>query len=418
MYDVNRATWNLRLGLIGLTAVSVSLPMAWISLAKVLIFVCALLVLVNQIRARRSDSALGQMWTPWAIAMLLVCSAGSGLWTAADLPVALVTFVKHSKLLEIVLLISLIRTATEARVAVTAFAFGQAFMLLSSWLMVLGVNIPWHAHAPTPYVVFSTYLDQSIMFATSASVFWHLRHEKLWSPWVGGLGAALAIASTLLVLEGRSGYLVALAALALAIMWAVPRRFRLATFVVAPVVILMVVALGSTQVQERIGKIVTESQNFARTQKVEAGDSSGWRLNAWYRSVQAIADKPLQGHGVGAWTFAVKRMEGKPEAGTFGEGNQSNPHQEFLLWGVELGIGGLLLFLACLVCVARDALQFQRPVKRATLAVLVAIFIACLFNWALYDDLLGDFLVVTLGLLMALGVRTASGNESKTVGVA
>jgi len=83
-----------------------------------------------------------------------------------------------------------------------------------------------------------------------------------------------------------------------------------------------------------------------------------------------------------------------------------------------LGIGGLLLFLACLVCVARDALQFQRPVKRATLAVLVAIFIACLFNSALYDDLLGDFLVVTLGLLMALGVRTASGNESKTVGVA
>jgi hypothetical protein len=68
MYDVNRATWNLRLGLIGLTAVSVSLPMAWISLAKVLIFVCALLVLVNQIRARRSDSALGRMWTPWAIA--------------------------------------------------------------------------------------------------------------------------------------------------------------------------------------------------------------------------------------------------------------------------------------------------------------------------------------------------------------
>ncbi|HPW31015.1 MAG TPA: hypothetical protein PLL01_16655, partial [Rhodoferax sp.] len=139
MYDVNRATWNLRLGLIGLTAVSVSLPMAWISLAKVLIFVCALLVLVNQIRARRSDSALGRMWTPWAIAMLLVCSAGSGLWTAADLPVALVTFVKHSKLLEIVLLISLIRTATEARVAVTAFAFGQAFMLLSSWLMVFSM---------------------------------------------------------------------------------------------------------------------------------------------------------------------------------------------------------------------------------------------------------------------------------------
>jgi O-antigen ligase len=419
MYDVNRATWNLRLGLIGLTAVSVSLPMAWISLAKVLIFVCALLVLVNQIRARRSDSALGQMWTPWAIAMLLVCSAGSGLWTAADLPVALVTFVKHSKLLEIVLLISLIRTATEARVAVTAFAFGQAFMLLSSWLMVLGVNIPWHAHAPTPYVVFSTYLDQSIMFATSASVFWHLRHEKLWSPWVGGLGAALAIASTLLVLEGRSGYLVALAALALAIMWAVPRRFRLATFVVAPVVILMVVALGSTQVQERIGKIVTESQNFARTQKVEAGDSSGWRLNAWYRSVQAIADKPLQGHGVGAWTFAVKRMEGKPEAGTFGEGNEpEQPAPGISVCGVwNWALGAYLLLLACTgLCGARRHGTFQRahdsappwPFWSAIFNRLPVQLRTCM------TTCMGDFLCSqSWVVLMAWGSRAASGNESQ-----
>lgn len=413
MLDVNPAIRNLRLGLTCLTAVSVSLPMAWISLAKVLIFVCALLFLANRIWNRRIDTVLSQMWTPWAITLLLVCSASSLLWTAADLPDALVTLVKHSKLLEIVLLVSLIRSAAEARLAITAFAIGQAFMLLSSWLMFMGVNVPWHAQAPTPYVVFSTYLDQSIMFATSASVFWHLRHEKLWSPWVGAVGAAMAITSTLLILEGRSGYLVALTALALAIMWAVPRRLRLAAFVFAPVVILAIVAMGSAQVQERIGKIVIESQNFAKTQKVEVGDSSGWRLNAWYRSVQAIVDRPLQGHGVGAWTFAVKRMEGTGKTGTFGEGNQSNPHQEYLLWGVELGVGGLLLFLSSLVCVARDALRFPRPVKRATLAVLVAIAIACLFNSALYDDLIGDFLVVSLGVLMALGVRSTAENESK-----
>jgi O-antigen ligase len=322
--------------------------------------------------------------------------------------------VKHSKLLEIVLLVSLIRTVSEARIAITAFACGQAFVLLSSWLMFVGVDIPWHAHAPTPYVVFSTYLDQSIMFATTASVFWHLRHEKLWSPAAGTIGAALAVASTLLVLEGRSGYLVALSGLALAVMWAVPRRLRLAAFVVAPIMILTVVALGSAQVQERIGKIVTESQNFVKTQKVGEGDSSGWRLNAWYRSVQAMGDRPLQGHGVGAWTFAVKRMQGSTATEIFGERNQSNPHQEYLLWGVELGVGGLLLFVCALVCVARDARLFPQPVQRATVATLVAIAIACLFNSALYDDLMGDFLVVTLGLLMALGTRTMVSGKPQT----
>jgi O-antigen ligase len=349
---------------------------------------------------------------------MLVCSASSTLWTAADLPSALVTFVKHSKLLEIVLLVSLIRTVAEARTAITAFACGQAFMLLSSWLMFLGVNVPWHAHAPTPYVVFSTYLDQSIMFATVASVFWHLRHEKLWSPVIGAVCAALAIANTLLVLEGRSGYLVALAALALAIMWAVPRRLRLAAFVIAPIVILAAVPLGSNQVQERIGKIITESQNFAKTQKVEVGDSSGWRLNAWRRSVQAMVDRPLQGYGVGAWTFAVKRMEGSTATEVFGESNQSNPHQEYLLWGVELGVGGLLLFLSTLVCMVRDAQQFLPPIKRAALAVLVSIAVACMFNSALYDDLMGDFLVVAIGLLMALGTRSMPVGRPQMKGIA
>jgi O-antigen ligase len=414
MRDVSRARLPLRLGLVCLTAISVSLPMAWISLAKVMLFVLALTSMLGQIKRRECDSALHLLWTPWALVLLLMGSALSMAWSDADLPSALLTFVKHSKLLEIVLLISLIRTAVEARVAITAFAIGQAFMLLSSWLMFVGVDVPWHANAPTPYVVFSTYLDQSIMFATSASVFWHLRSEKMWSPFVGTIGAALAISSTLLVLEGRSGYLVALAALALVIMWTVPRRQRLAAFVIAPIFILTVVALGSVQVQERIGKIVTESLNFAKTHKVEVGDSSGWRLNAWYRSVQAIVDKPLQGYGVGSWTFAVKQLEGNTKTGMFGEGNQSNPHQEFLLWGVELGVGGLLLFISSLVCMARDALRFPRPVKRATLAVLVAIAIACLFNSALYDDLLGDFLVVTLGLLMALGVRSAMESERET----
>lgn len=423
MRNVNRASWSLslslslRLGLVCLAAVSVSLPMAWISLTKVLVFVVAMAYLMHQGWYRRTDATIGQLWTPWAVTLILVCSACSLVWTAADLTSALVTFVKHAKLLEIVLLISLIRTAAEARIAITAFALGQAFMLLSSWLMFIGVNVPWHADAPTPYVVFSTYLDQSVMFAMSASVFWHLRHEKLWSPVVGTVGAALAVTSTLLVLEGRSGYLIALAGLALAIMWTVPHRLRLAALVFAPVVILLGLLLGSAQVQERVSKTLREGQEFAQGTPVQVDDSTGWRLNAWRRSIQAMAERPLQGHGVGAWTPAVKRLEGEGKSPIFGQGNNpSNPHQEYLLWGVELGIGGLLMFWGALACMARDALRFRRPIKRATVSVLVAIAIACTFNSALYDDLIGDFLCVSLGLLMALGTRSMTkGNSQKEV---
>jgi len=411
MPESKPAVWSFRLGLVCLAALSVSLPMAWISLAKVLVFVTALVVLLGHVARRRTDTQIRQLWTPWALAVLLLFSACSLWWTGADLPSALESFIKHAKLLEVVLLVSLIRSAAEARMAVTFFACGQAFVLLSSWLMFIGIAVPWHANAPTPYVVFSTYLDQSIMFATTASVFWYLRSDKLWPRWLGIVLAALALANTLLLLEGRSGYAVALTALALAAMWTMPPRLRLATLVITPVVLLLGLSLGSAQVQERVTKILRESQEYASGQTVQMESSSGWRLNAWRRSLQAMQDKPLLGHGVGAWTPAVKRLEGSAATKVFGEGNHSNPHQEYLLWGVELGVGGSLLLLAALACMARDALRFPTNVQRATLAVLAATAVACLFNSALYDDLMGDFFCVALGVLMALGTRSMAKSE-------
>ena len=408
MRNVNLARWNLRLGLACLTALSISLPMAWISLAKVLIFVAALAYLGIQLWTQRADTALGQLWTPWALVLMLIGSACSLGWSAADPHTALMAFVKHAKLLEVALLICLIRTMAEARIAIVVFACGQAFMLLSSWLMYAGFNVPWHAHAPTPYVVFSTYLDQSIMFATSASVFWHMRNERLWPTSIGIILTASALVNVLLLLKGRTGYIVALATISLGLMWTLPDRMRMRALVIGPILIFGLTYISSTQLQERISQVIQETQSYANAWGVDPISSSGWRLNAWNRSFQAINESPWVGHGVGAWPIAVKRIEGSSATRFFGEGNHSNPHQEYLLWGVELGVGGLLLLLCALVCMAKDALRFSMPVKRATLSVLVATAIACLFNSALYDDLMGDYLCVTLGLLMALGTRSMS----------
>ena len=119
--------------------------------------------------------------------------------------------------------------------------------------------------------------------------------------------------------------------------------------------------------------------------------------------------KPLNGYGVGAWTPAIKHFEdSKVATELFGEGNHSNPHQEYLLWGVELGVGGLLLLIALMLCIARDALLFPTSIQRATLSVLAALAVACFFNSTLYDDWIGDFFCISLGLLIAMGSRSTS----------
>ena len=387
--------------------------MAWISLAKMLLFVFGLVYLIAAHFNKRVDSAFEKLWSPRIILGILCVFSLSLLWSVADREIALLALVKHSKLLEILLLISLIRSAHEARLAMTAFAAGQTLLLLSSWLMAVGVPIPWATSSGFKYVVFSTYLDQSIIFATTAAVFWHLRSDHLWPRWLAALLAAAALINALLLLEGRTGYAVALTVLSLAVMWAMPKRLRLATLMATPIIVIFGLYLGSAQVQDRLSKVVHESQNYANQGGSEG--SSGWRLNAWHRSIQAMKESPWLGHGVGSWTMTIKRLEGSAATQIFGEGKAGNPHQEYLLWGVELGLAGTLLLISLMACVMRDALQFKTSITRAIISVVAAMAVACMFNSTLYDALIGDFFCVALGLLIALGIRTAPTSSGQTM---
>jgi O-antigen ligase len=191
--------------------------------------------------------------------------------------------------------------------------------------------------------------------------------------------------------------------LTLTAMWLLPRRLRLAALVVTPALVLSVLYVGSSHIQNRVSLIYQESRQFS--QHIETDSSSGWRLNAWQRSIQGVQEMPWYGHGVGSWAITVKRIEGSAATKIFGEGNASNPHQEYLLWGVELGVFGSLLYAVVLLAMAIDARRFTPPVQKAVLSVLAALAVASLFNSALYDDLIGDFFCVTLGVLMAMGFR-------------
>lgn len=412
--------WSFRLILVCLVAVSACLPMAWISIAKFLLFVSGLVYLIASQFNKQTNPAFDNLWAPWVVLAIVLAFSISLLWPEVDLKIALVALVKHAKLLTILLLVVMIRSAREARIGMVAFAVGQTFLLFSSWLLAAGVPIAWATATGrgSEYVVFSNYLAQSIIFATTTSVFWHLRSNQLWPRWLGSLLAGAALINVFVLLPGRAGYVVAVCMISLAVMWATPKPWRLATLITTPVIALLVLYLVSSPVQEGLSKILHETQSYSIQGKGEsssgwAENSSGWRLNAWHRSVQAIQESPWLGHGVGSWPVTVKRLEGDTALITFGD--IRNPHQEYLLWGVELGVGGMLLLLSLMFCMVRDARQFKSSIARASLSVLAAMAIACLFNSALYDGLMGDFFCIALGLLLALGLRTSSSAELAVV---
>jgi len=408
-----RALSHIRLFIICFAAVSVSLPMAWISLAKLPLFILGLVVLVTGLLRGASADKLHKLWSAHLILAAIAMFALSLLWTQASTPAALTAFVKHSKLIEVVLIVSLIRTRREALLALGVFLAGQAFLVLSSWIMVAGYRVPWATsdiRTQFKSVVFGTYINQTLIFAGSAAVFWHLRSYWPKLQWIFSAIAFLAVINVLFFQEGKTGYIAALTVLTLAAMWQIPFKWRFGVLVMAPLLLGLMVYAGSAKVQDKVDQIIHESQNYSQLGKKES--SSGIRLYAWKRSVLAIAEKPLSGYGVGSWTLAATHLNQSDTDNFFLDNGVSNPHQEFLLWGVELGVVGLLLFLTWMASLLRDVWQFADPVKQASISVIAVMAVGCLFNCSLYDAAIGDFFCITLGLLLAVGLRTQSETHS------
>lgn len=396
---------NLRLLLVCIMATAVALPIALIGLAKILLLLALLAALFTN-GQRLIREIWGAAGTARATLVLMLVLALSLSWSEATWPGAFSAWAKHGKLLLIPVILGMLRSRQEALLALACFGAGQLFLLTSTWLLYAGAPLPWaisREHASqASHAVFSSYLDQSIMTSIAAAIAWHLREHI-----PGRHGKAIAITTILaafacvfLIFKGRTGHVVAVAMISLALFWELPKRFRWAIVLITPL-LLLALFIGSSKVRERLEE--SRIDILAFDQKNDASTSTGIRLNLWQRSLQAMAERPWIGYGVGSWEMQYNRMQKKflPEHQPI----KGNPHQEYLLWGVELGILGIALILGFMASIYRDAIGMPVPYRRTLLSVLLGLALACLFNCSLYDALIGDFFCLTLGLLLALGLR-------------
>jgi O-antigen ligase len=407
-----RSLSNVRFYLICFAALTLALPIAFISAAKLLLILCGLVAISSaMLRRDKPPSALATSWVSIAILSALGFMALSIVWSTGSSDQALGALTKHGRLLVIPVILYLTKTRQDALVAVGFLVGGQVFLLGSSWLLFLGVPLPWHISNEAgscvncSFATFSSYLDQSIMTAVLAAVSWHLRGYVA-SRYRTGLTAiivSLSLTCVFFIFQGRTGHVVAIALITLAIAWESPKRLHL-RLVLIPLALLVALATSSNKVSRGLQEIGDGIQSFKGSGQLSA--RSGIRLDLWRRSLQSIADNPWLGTGVGSWSREFKRQENlhvREIPINYESSQHSNPHQEYLLWGVELGLAGVVLLGAVLLSLYRDSLRLETPVRRALQSVLVALAIACLFNCTLFDALIGDFFCVTLALLLALG---------------
>jgi O-antigen ligase len=404
---------SARLVVVCVMTVSVGLPMAIISLSKSLVLIFVVGGLFWLIRSRDPLRPVLATAAPLAIVMALAGMALTVSWSEAPTAVAWGAWAKHAKLLLIPLLLLLIRNKREAVIALVAFAAAQTAVLMGSWLLWAGLPVPWATsdRALTDFAVFSSRLDQPIMSGVTAAICWHLQRfaPGRWGRVTALTVTVMALSNVIFVMNGRTGHLVAVALISLALMWQLPKPYRLFASAI-PALVLLAVWLGSATVRDRMTTAVQELTSYARTGTTDS--SSGERLNYWRRSVESIMEHPVAGAGVGSWSAEYQRLD--QGRGPVATRSVRNPHQEFLLWGVEAGMVGLALLCNILIAAWRDTRRMIAPAARAAQSVLAAMLVACLFNSSLFDATIGDFFCVALALVLAFGWHTRSPSGTTT----
>ena len=393
-------------------AAAVSLPIGFVSLAKVVLYIGTLVVLLQNFKsiATYATTVVSRQLTPISIFVILAAFAASISWTSGSQAEAFNSLSKYGKLLIIPIFCVLIKSRKEALYALASFSAAQLFLVISAWMLFLKLPVPWALSqiSLSHHVVFSSYLDEGLMSAVFAAVSWHSRAlvPGRYGRYFAVTVCLLALGNVFFLLQGRSARVVAILLLTIAIAWQMPRRYHPLVFIL-PFLLLLILYFSSSKVQTRVDALKKEVVTFSFKEGVEvdSGNSSGIRLHFWHRATQSISENPVLGSGAGSWSYEFNRLEQinsplNPTIQPLG-----NPHQEYLLWGVQLGVPGILLLLALMISIMKDTLSMDTQTARAAQSALLALAVACLFNSSLYDAQIGDYFCVVLGLLLALGLH-------------
>lgn len=151
----------------------------------------------------------------------------------------------------------------------------------------------------------------------------------------------------------------------------------------------------------------------ALTRRVARQDSLALRVNGWKGAGQLIAERPVIGHGPGMYIRHAPSQWQEYEKRWYARSNQRNAHvhNEYLEFGVELGLPGLLLHLwlllrhlgGSLALAARSRAADTRRFGRFAALTAMAMMVDGLFGFNLHLPVTGGFFFVLLG--MTEGVR-------------
>ena len=214
---------------------------------------------------------------------------------------------------------------------------------------------------------------------------------------VFGALSLLAAINVLFMVPSKTGQLV----LVLLIGYYLFDWLRWKGLVVAGLVIFLIAGLiyrmPTNAVHIRLSELFREYSEWQPDRAASVESATGQRMEFYYNSMKIIGENPLLGVGTGGFRNAYQRQVGNSQRVM-----TDNPHNQYLLTAVELGLMGLAGLAALFIIQWRMAARLPRGQERMlAYAMLLAITTGCLFNSFLADHSEGLFYVWTTAILFA-----------------
>lgn len=403
------------------TKVSVSYPLATAQLFALIALWCVPFstALTNIALGLFAIAALlaPELWRNWRNALchpvsiatlaLLGALAISVLYSSAPLEESIKWLAKYRKLLFIPLLIAVFQGKPLANVARLGLCVSLSFVLLlsiSNYLGLTTIGPLYNADDPVTHAwVFKNHITAGLFSALLFSLALD-NIETTSSARAKGLYyvlSLLALLNVLVMLQGRTGQVIII----LLVVYQIVRKARLINFrrdhrraAVYAALLALLVGIASTALYFKSTRLADTSAEISAYQHDNQPNATGLRLE-WYRkSVALISQRPLFGYGALGVHQAFKPLT---DGYTGARGaSTTNPHNQYLLFAVELGLVGLGIFIYLLVQIARAAVR-QPTGSRQLLGTWLFIFVlGCLVNSLLLDTSEGYLFVLLSGILI------------------
>ena len=316
---------------------------------------------------------------------------------------------KYADLLLIPLLISMAIDVKERHRALLALAVSLVVTLTLSFVLGSGVLstsgiIGCDLSDPC---AFKKHTTHNVLMAFGAVLFAVLawKSSQRWRRWGWGGASVLAAGNVLLMVQGRTGYMVLAGLAVLAFQMIFGWRGILAA-VVALSLSFSTAYQVSFSFHERVNLAVAGVTQWDPKVAV-VNDPIGWRLEYYYHTAEIIQDHPLMGVGTGGFVQAYRARTEQA-----GLDVPPHPHNQYLFLMAQVGIVGLCLLLWLFVQQWRSAsLADDKTYELLAKGLVVTIAITCLFQPGLNDHTEKLFYCWFSGLMYS-GIESQPGTRT------